>query len=153
MWSKFWTGLVPVALLTGGLTIAGNELLGVDSLLAVVAAAAIALMSLALVGLATGLGACYPRFGTDNASQVAGSYGGVAFMIAAMLFVLVMIALVGWPSSVYLWYEARQRPLPGDQQLLMGACFLAAVALSLATCHVSMRAGIRALHRMEGTPL
>jgi alkanesulfonate monooxygenase SsuD/methylene tetrahydromethanopterin reductase-like flavin-dependent oxidoreductase (luciferase family) len=41
-------------------------------------------MSFALVGLATGLGARYPRFAADNPSQVAGSYGGVAFMIAAV---------------------------------------------------------------------
>ena len=47
----------------------------------VVAAVAIVFMSFALVGLATGLGARYPRFSADNPSQVAGSYGGVAFMI------------------------------------------------------------------------
>ena len=56
-------------------------------------------MSLAMVGLATGLGARYPRFNADNPSQVAGSYGGVAFMIVAVLYTIVLIALVGWPSS------------------------------------------------------
>ena len=65
-------------------------------------------MSLALVGLATGLGARYPRFNADNPSQVAGSYGGVAFMIIAVLFMLTLIVLVGWPSSMYLWYEATR---------------------------------------------
>src|SRR5438132_9430731 len=38
LWSKFWTGLVPVLVLTEGLTIAANEFLGVDPLLKVVAA-------------------------------------------------------------------------------------------------------------------
>ena len=33
LWSKFWTGLVPVLVLTEGLTVAANELLGVDPLL------------------------------------------------------------------------------------------------------------------------
>ena len=88
LWSKFWTGLVPVLLLTEGLTIVANQLLGIDPFLKVVSATAIVFMSFALVGLATGLGARYPRFGADNANQVAGSYGGVAFMVVAVLFVL-----------------------------------------------------------------
>ena len=90
LWSKFWTGLVPVLVLTEGLTIAANELLGVDPLLKVVAACAIVFLSFALVGLATGLGARYPRFTAENPSQVAGSYGGVAFMILAVLLIIVI---------------------------------------------------------------
>src|SRR5207244_8761138 len=73
LWSKFWTGLLPVLVLTELLTIAANEFLGVDPVLKVVAAVSIVFMSFALVGLATGLGAKYPRFGADVA-QVAGSY-------------------------------------------------------------------------------
>ena len=56
LWSKFWTGLVPVLLLSECLTIAGNELLGVDPFLKRVAAVTIVFMAFALVGLATGLG-------------------------------------------------------------------------------------------------
>src|SRR5438477_329620 len=41
LWSKFWTGLVPVLLLTEVLTVAGNELLGVDPFLKAMAAIAI----------------------------------------------------------------------------------------------------------------
>ncbi|MGE0594032.1 MAG: hypothetical protein AB7G23_15570 [Vicinamibacterales bacterium] len=152
LWTKFWMGLVPVATLTIGLTVAANALLGIDPFLKLVTTVAIAVMSLALVGLATGLGACYPRFGADNATQVAGSYGGVAFMIAAVCFVLVTIALLGWPSSVYLWHLARQRPIPPLQQVLMGGCFLAALLLSVGTWRIAMRAGERALLRMDRTP-
>ena len=77
-----------------------------------VAALAIVFMSFALVGLAIGLGARYPRFGADP-SQVAGSYGGVAFMMQAVLFVIVMIGLLGWPSSVYLLQQVRGRAALG----------------------------------------
>ena len=61
LWSKFWTGLVPVLVLTEVLTITANEFLGVDPLLKVMAALAIVFMSFALVGLAIGLGARYPQ--------------------------------------------------------------------------------------------
>src|SRR4051812_2088289 len=120
LWSKFWTGLVPVLVLTELLTVAANEFLGVDPFLKVAAALAILCMSFALVGLAVGLGARYPRFGGDP-SQVAGSYGGVAFMVQAVLFVLVMIVLVGWPSSIYVVRHLRGLPLTAAPQLLAPA--------------------------------
>ena len=147
LWSKFWTALVPVLLLTEVLTIAANEFLGVDPFLKVITALAIVFMSFALVGLAVGLGARYPRFGADP-SQVAGSYGGVAFMMQAVLFVIVMIVLIGWPSSVYLLQQVRRGPLSLSQLSLMALSFLGAFGLSLAIWLASMRSGVRALQRM-----
>ena len=152
LWSKFWTGLVPVLALTEGLTIVANEFLGIDPALKVVAAATVVFMSFALVGLATGLGARYPRFAADNATQVAGSFGGVAFMIAAVLFVLIMIGLVGWPSSVYLLLRLGNVPIGLAQRVLIGVCFLSAAVLSVATWRLSMRSGVRALEEMDSTP-
>ena len=147
LWSKFWTGLVPVFVLTEVLTIVGNEFLGVDPFLKLATALAIGAMSFALVGLAIGLGARYPRFGADP-TQAAGSYGGVAFMVQAVLFVLVMVALVGWPSSLYLLRLVRRRPLTTAQELLMVVSFASAAVLSVTTWLVSMRSGVRALQRM-----
>ena len=152
LWSKFWTGLVPLLLLTELLTIAGNELLGVDPFLKRVSAAAIVFMSFAMVGLAAGLGARYPRFAADNPSQVAGSYGGVAFMIMAVFYILVMIVLIGWPSSVYLFHQVRRVPLTEAQRWMMGASFVLAAGLSVATWLLGMRTGVRALQAMDKTP-
>jgi ABC-2 type transport system permease protein len=149
LWSKFWTGLVPVLVLTEVLTIAGNEFLGVDPFVKVMAALAIVFMSFALVGLAIGLGARYPRFDADP-TQVAGSYGGVAFMIQAVLFVIVMIALLGWPASIYLFQHVRRAPLTGSQQMLMAVCFVSAASISVTTWLASMRSGIQALRQMGG---
>jgi ABC-2 type transport system permease protein len=149
LWSKFWTGFIPVFLLTELLTVTANQFLGVEPFLRLVAAAAVLLMSLALVGLATGLGARYPRFNADNPSQVAGSYGGVAFMILAVLFVILLIVLVGWPASMFMWYAAHPRlPLPANSALLGAAAFVGALALSVATWLLGMRSGIRALESM-----
>jgi len=106
----------------------------------------------ALVGLATGLGARYPRFAADNPSQVAGSYGGVAFMIVAVLFIMVMIGLLGWPSSVYLFSQVRGRPLTDTQQVMFVLCFASAALLSIATWLLGMRTGVRALDAMDRTP-
>ena len=147
LWSKFWIGLVPVLALTEALTVVANQFLGVDPFLKVMAALAIDFMSLALVGLAIGLGARYPRFGADP-SQVAGSYGGVAFMTQAVLYIMVMIALLGWPSSLYLLHQVRRTPFTAVRQLLIATCFVTAAALSLTIWLTSMRAGVRSLERM-----
>jgi ABC-2 type transport system permease protein len=148
LWSKFWIGFFPVFLLTELLTVAANHFLGVAPLLRVVAAAAVFFMSLALVGLATGLGARYPRFNADNPSQVAGSYGGVAFMIMAVLFMIVLIVLVGWPSSVFVWYSTTHLPVPARALLLGGGAYAAAILLSLTTWWLGMRSGATALESM-----
>src|SRR6185503_12756496 len=126
LWSKFWTGFFPVLVLTEILIVAGNNLLGVDPFLKRLAAGAVLFMAFALVGLACGLGARYPRFAADNPSQIAGSYGGVAFMILATLFILVMIVLLGWPSSMYLFAQFRGLILTARQEMFIGAMFTAA---------------------------
>lgn len=152
LWSKFWMGLVPVLLLTECLTIVGNQFLGSDPFLKQVTAAGVACMAFALVGLAAGLGARYPRFAADNPSQVAGSYGGVAFMVLAVLYVLVMIGLLGWPSSVYLYAQSRGRALTSPQQWAMAASFGAAIVASAAMWWGGMRTGVAALRQMDRTP-
>ena len=148
LWSKFWAGLLPVFIMTEALTIAANELLGIDPFLKVVSAVAIIFMSFALVGLATGLGAKYPRFGAD-ANQVAGSYGGVAFMILAVLYIIVMIALLGWPTSIYLFRTLRGAQLSGVDELRMGISFGVAVVVSIGVWLSAMQSGVRSLEEPD----
>lgn len=150
LWSKFYTALLPVLLFTEGLTMAANELLGVDPFLKVVAAAGIAMMTLALVGLATGLGARYPRFDADP-TQAAGSYGGVMFMIGAVMLIIVTIGLLGWPSSMYLMARTGQFRfrLTPERQMWIVMSFSAAAAICLATWWIAMRSGVKALEAMR----
>jgi ABC-2 type transport system permease protein len=148
LWSKLWTGLVPILVLAEALTVASNHLLGVPTSLKILAAAAIAFMTLALVGLACGMGAEYPRFGAENVTQVAGSYGGVSFMVTAVLYILVTVALLAWPASQYLWHEYRGLPIAPRRLVAMAVSVGAAAALSLFAFRRSMRSGIRALEEL-----
>ena len=66
-------------------------------------------------------------------------------MIVAVFFVIVMIVLLGWPSSLYLLYRVRVRPPTMLRIGLMSLSFLAAAVLSVATWWFSMRSGVRAL--------
>jgi ABC-2 type transport system permease protein len=148
LWSKFWIGLLPVLILTEGLVIAANEFLGVDPFLKVVAALAIVFLCFALVGLATGLGARYPRFGAD-ANQVAGSYGGIAFMILAVLLIIVLIVLVGWPSSIYMFRSLRRTGVRPSDWAMIATGYSAAIAVTITTWIVGIRSGIRALNDLS----
>lgn len=150
LWSKFWTGLLPVLLLAELLTVVSNEFLGSDPFLKVLCAAAVFFMTFALVGLAAGMGARYPRFKAENVTQVAGSYGGVAYMILAVLFILVETALLAWPSSVFLWSLYTGQAISPLRAGLMGVSFAVALSLSIVTFLVPMRQGVRALEALEG---
>ena len=148
LWSKFWTGLVPILVMAEALTIVSNRFLGAEPFLRVLGAVAIFFMSFALVGLATGMGAQHPRFNAENTTQVAGSYGGIAFMVLAVLYIVAMIALLAWPASIYFWHRFRELGLPGRDQAWIAVCALLAFVLSAATFWIPMQKGIRALEEM-----
>jgi ABC-2 type transport system permease protein len=145
LWSKFWTGFVPILLLAEALTVVSSRLLGVPPFLQMLSAVAMAFMALALVGLAVGMGAQHPRFGAENLTQVAGSYGGVSFMVLAVLYMLITVGLLVWPTSRYLWHQMHDLPIPPSRQAWMLFFFALAGALSVLTFWLPMRRGVRAL--------
>jgi len=148
LWSKLWTGLVPILILAEALTIASNRLLGVDPVLRVLGACGIAFMTLALVGLACGMGAEHPRFTAENPTQVAGSYGGVAFMVLAVLYILTTVVLLAWPASLYLWHAYRGLPISPQRWAAFAGALGAFVLLSVSTFWSAMRRGVRALEAL-----
>jgi ABC-2 type transport system permease protein len=148
LWSKFWTGFVPILAMTVLLTSVSNHLLGIDPFLKVLTTVAIVFMTFALVGLAAGMGAQHPRFSAENLTQIAGSYGGIAYMVLAVVFIVVTVALLAWPASYYLLALHQGVPLRLERGLLIGACLLAAAAVSVLTGLVGMRRGVRALERL-----
>ncbi|MEO8500619.1 MAG: hypothetical protein ABI565_06870 [Vicinamibacteria bacterium] len=145
LWSKFATGFVPVVFFATFLTVVANQMLGVHPFLKVLTAVAVIFMSLALVGLAAGLGAQYPRFGAENVNQIAGSYGGIVFMVTAVAFICIEIAMLAWPTSIFLYYDFRNLPIPTPRRIAMVAGIVMALGLSVGVFHVAMKRGIRAL--------
>jgi ABC-2 type transport system permease protein len=148
LWSKFWTGFLPILVLAEGLTVAANHFLSVVPFLRALSPAAMAVMTLALVGLACGMGAEHPRFEAENLTQVAGSYGGVSFMVLAVLYVLVTLVLLAWASAIYLWHDFRHVPLSPRQAATIAGLLGAALALGVGTFAAAMRRGVRALESM-----
>jgi hypothetical protein len=59
-----------------------------------------------------------------------------------------MIALLGWPSSLYLWHRFRDNRVPALDQAWMVLCGVLALGLSAATFWVPMQKGIQSLEDM-----
>lgn len=145
LWSKFWTGFVPILIMAEVLTIVSTHLLNVVPFLQVLSGVAMAFMALAIVGLAAGMGAQHPRFNAENLTQVAGSYGGVSFMVLAVFYIVLTVGLLAWPASTYLWHQMHDLPIAPSRQTGMVVLFSLAALVSFATFWLPMRRGVRAL--------
>jgi len=98
-----------------------------------------------LNGLAVGLGAIYPRLGTDNPAKIVSSFGGTLNLICSICFIVLAITPVVVPLHFYMlgtWDAAQMAVrLPVALGLVVG--------VSAAVCLVPMLVGARAFARME----
>ena len=76
LWSKFWTALPPLLVLSQILTLASNYFLGASRFMTILASVTILFVCFGIVGLGVGMGAMFPRFRFENITQIAGSSGG-----------------------------------------------------------------------------
>ena len=74
---------------------------------------------------------------------------GLGFGELIILLIIVLIVLVGWPSSVYLLRTLRGLPFRAIHVVGIGGAYLAAMLLTLGTWWIGMRSGVRALEEMS----
>ncbi len=130
LWSKFWTGLPARARPRRGPHHRLQPAPGRGSVLKVPDRRGDLRMCFALVGLAAGLGARYPRFWRrEHHPGRRAPSAGVAFMVLAVLFIMVVVGLLAWPASTYLWFELRGQAIPGGRVAGALACLGAAATL------------------------
>ena len=93
------------------LTIASNYFLGATTFMTVLSSATIFLVTFGIVGLGVGMGAAFPRFKFENVTQIAGSAGGLLYMIASATFIAAVMFLEAVPVYLYLRAEFQGRGL------------------------------------------
>jgi ABC-2 type transport system permease protein len=147
-WSKFWSGVGPLAALGLVLMVLGDRALGVGPLTMLVSVVTLALMTFAIAALGLCLGSLYPQFEYDNAAQIPSSFGGVVYMIVSILFIGSNVVLEAWPLWTVLLARLAGRSLTAGEIAGIAGCLLAVVALDLAVFAVATRQGIRALERL-----
>lgn len=146
LWSKYWTGTLPLlvlALLIVGVT---NALLGVGSFIFAVSIFTITFMTFALASLALGLGAVFPRYESENAAQIPTSFGGLVFMMTSVALVGGVVLLEARP--VYAYLRARTFGVPIDpSEMVVG--FVLALLLCIVATFVPLRVAMRRLEGLE----
>lgn len=122
-----------------------TRVLGVEPSMRLMTVGAAACGSVALSGLAVGLGALFPNFREDNPARIVSGFGGTLSFLSGIAYVVGMTALVGAPSALRALGRIDAESLPAWSI----SCALAALLLSLATAFVPMRLGERRLRELE----
>jgi ABC-2 type transport system permease protein len=147
-WSKFWSGMPPLAVLGVLLLVLGNRALGVGAVTMAVSVVTLLLMTLGIAALGLCLGSIYPHFEYENAAKIPSSFGGVAYMILAVLLIGLNVVLEAWPLWVVLFARLVHRPLSPAEVAGIAASFSAVAMLDLAIFAFASRRGIRALEAL-----
>ncbi len=141
-WVKYWVGTVPLLLVALPLILITNLLLNVSTFLLVVSTVTMIGVTLACAALALAFGALYPNYETDNPAEIPTSFGGLVFMMTAVVYLAAVIVAEAWP--IYLFLFARFQGLPpgeaGLGPVIVG--FGGAGLLTVAAIAFSLRAGV-----------
>ena len=143
---KFWSSLLGAAAVTMALMIASSLILRLDGGRIIYFAAAIALMSASLCGLAVGLGALFPNFKEDNPSKIVSGFGGTLCLVASFVYIVLFISLLAFPASfAFTWATLSARAA----HVLQAVAGAAAVALSLLATASPLILARQRLRRLE----
>ena len=147
LWSKYWTGTIPLLVLAIIITGLTNWLLQVSAFMMAVSLGTIVLYTLAVSALALSFGVFYPQFGTENAAQIPTSYGGVVYMMAglSLLAVIIMIEAVPVAAKLQAW-RIGMGGTASTELILAGA---AVVVVCVSATIIPLRLSSRRLERME----
>lgn len=149
LWSKFWTALLPLLVLSQVLTLASNYFLGATAFMTVLSSFTILFVTAGIVGLGVGMGAMFPKFKHENVTQIAGSSGGLLYMIASTSFIAVVLVLEAVPVYLFLSAQYRSAPLRPGSIAIIAACLLGVVVVNALVVRLPMKWGARRLNAME----
>lgn len=145
LWGKFAFAAVGTFLISGGLIALSDILIGLPPLVLAVHMGVVLCVCCGLNGLAVGLGALYPRLGTDSPARIVSSFGGTLNLICSIVFIVFAIAPVVLPLHFFVlgrWTGARL-------YARLGIGLGIVVLISAVACLVPMLAGARAFEKME----
>lgn len=145
--SKYAVGMLPLVILAVGLTVSTNTILRASPFMMAVSVATVTGYTLAVGGLALGIGTLYPQYETENAAQIPTSFGGLVFMLLAIALLGAIIVLEALPVTAHLRaaQAGRDAGLDADGML----AFAAAGLLMLLAGIVPVRLAARKLATLE----
>ena len=149
LWSKFWSSLPPLLVLSQVLTLVSNYYLGATAFMTLLASGTILCLTVGIVGMGVGMGAIFPRFHYENVTQIAGSAGGLLYMMVASTFIALVLLLEAVPVYLYLSARYRAESLGATSLGGMALALVAVLALNVVAVWLPMRWGHRRLAERE----
>jgi ABC-2 type transport system permease protein len=149
LWAKFWSSLLPLVLLAELLIILSNLLLKVTPFMMALGVVTVFFMTFGITALGVGLGAAFPRFKHENVAQIPTGFGGIVYMLLAMLFIGMIVLLEAWP--VYRIFTALAfggRITGGDWGVIATSLALLVAVVCLAIL-LPMQIGLERLKQRE----
>jgi ABC-2 type transport system permease protein len=147
LWSKYWTGTLPLLVLAIMITAGTNVLLRASPFMMTLSLLTVVLVTFAISALALAFGAYYPRFDTENTAQIPTGIGGLMFMMTAIILLGAVITIEAYPVLSHVRAEVTGADAPLTTHMVLP---LAAVALVCGFCTViPLRIGLRRMEAME----
>ena len=143
---KFWLSVGTTSVFTVGLTVLSAFKLDLQPLPFYLSIGAVLATTLALSGLAVGLGSLYPNFQEDNPSRIVSGMGGTLNFLLSMLYVVLVTASL---AVVLLWHDLEGRLGSDVFPWLVAGVVVWIALLTTAACRIPLRLGLRHLEEIE----
>jgi len=150
LWCKFFSYLIPLAVISEILIVYSNYLLRVGGFMMVLSSTTIFFMVFGIVALGVGFGSIYPNFEHENIAKIATSYGGFIYMVTSFIFIAITVVVEAGPVYSILKARFKGEPISELQWIWIACSFIFVVFLSILTVKKSMSAGIKALTNYGG---
>jgi ABC-2 type transport system permease protein len=147
LWSKYWTGTLPLLAMALLITVFTNVLLQATGFMMAVSVGTIVALTLAIGALALGFGALFPQFETENAAQIPTSFGGLVFMMTTTALLGAVIVVEAVP--VYQYLQAVSRGDDVTIGLPMVIAFAGVLVICALATALPLRLGLRRMEEFE----
>jgi ABC-2 type transport system permease protein len=149
IWSKYWVNVVPLLVVALTLTVGTNWILRVGPFVMTLSLITITVITFAIAALALGFGALFPRFDTANAADIPTGFGGLVFMMTAVVYLAAVIVLEAWPVYAVLRAQMEGVPLTAGSAAQLAVGLGGAALISAAAIVLPLRAAVRRVGSVE----
>jgi len=146
-WAKYWVGTIPLLLVAIPLIVLTNVFMQSDPLVFWLTTGTMIAATFAITSLALGLGALFPNYDTENVAEIPTSFGGLLFMMVAVIYLGLVVLLEAWP--VYLFLQAGLRGETGTSPIPLVLSVAGAAVLTALAIVLPLRAGIRRVRSID----
>ena len=149
LWVKFFFYLAPMLTLGLFLVVMTNRLLGLELVISLVSTVTMVFLTVGITSLSIGMGVVYADFKEVDPNRAFTGFGGLLTMIYAALVVAAVILLEAYPVYRIVLAGYLRQSLKTYDYVLIGGCFLGALAVALFVIIQPLRAGLARITELE----